>query len=97
MYKYEGHQQEYTLLVAIICLYFIANYNMAIFQTKIILFEAYAPYYNAEAKAVILVLRNTFDLINIVFFVFYLVLLVKNKHEEKERIRLLNEKLEEVN
>ena len=28
---------------------------------------------------------------------FYLVLLVKNKHEEKERNRLLNEKLEEAN
>lgn len=42
MYKYEGHRQEYTLLVAMICLYFIANYNLAIFQTKIISFEAYA-------------------------------------------------------
>ena len=97
MYKYEGHRQEYTLLIAMICLYFIANYNMAIFQTKIISFEAYASYYNADAKAVILALRNTFYSINIVVFVFYLVLLVKNKHEEKERIRLLNEKLEEAN
>ncbi|MBQ9496709.1 MAG: sensor histidine kinase, partial [Selenomonadaceae bacterium] len=92
MYKYEGHRQEYTLLVAMICLYFIANYNMAIFQTKIISFEAYASYYNADAKAVILAIKNTFYSLNIVCFVFYLVLLVKNKHEEKERIRLLNEK-----
>ena len=97
MYKYEGHRQEYTLLVAMICLYFIANYNMAIFQTKIISFEAYASYYNADAKAVILAIKNTFYSLNIVCFVFYLVLLVKNKHEEKERIRLLNEKLEEAN
>ena len=58
MYKYEGHRQEYTLLVAMICLYFIANYNMAIFQTKIISFEAYASYYNADAKAVILALAR---------------------------------------
>lgn len=97
MYKYEGNQQEYILLTAMICLYFIGNYNMAIFQTKIISFEAYASYYNADTKAVILALRNTFYSINIVFFVFYIVLLLKNKHEEKERIRLLNEKLEEAN
>ena len=97
MYKYEGHKQEYILLTAMICLYFIGNYNMAIFQTNIISFEAYASYYNADTKSVILALRNTFYSINIVFFVFYIVLLIKNKHEEKERIRLLNEKLEEAN
>ena len=97
MYKHEGHRQEYTLLIALIFLYFIANYNLAIFQTKIISFEAYASYYNADAKAVILALKNTFYSVNIVVFVFYLVLLVKNTHEEKERIRLLNEKLEEAN
>ena len=97
MYKYEGHSQEFTLLVALICLYFIANSNIAISQTKIVSFEAYASYYNADTKAVILALKNTFYSINIVCFVFYLILLVKNKHEEKERIRLLNEKLEEAN
>lgn len=97
MFKYEGHRQEYTLLIALIFLYFIANSNMAIFQTKIASFEAYASYYNAEAKSVILALKNTFYSINVIVFVFYLVLLVKSKHEEKERIRLLNEKLEEAN
>ena len=97
MYRYEGHHQEYTLLIALITLYFIANSNIAVFQTKIISFEAYAAYYNADAKAVILALKNTFYSVNIILFVFYLILLVKNKHEEKERVRLLNEKLEEAN
>ena len=97
MYKHEGHRQEYTLLVALICLYVIANYNLAIFRTKIISFEAYASYYNADAAAVLLAIKNTFYSLNIVCFVFYLVLLVKSTHEEKERIRLLNERLEEAN
>ena len=97
MFKHEGHRQEYTLLIALICLYFIANYNLAIFQPKTVSFEAYASYYNADAKAVILALKNTFYSLNIVVFVFYLVLLIKNTHEEKERIRLLNERLEEAN
>ena len=97
MYKYEGQRQEYTLLIAMICLYFMANYNLALFQNKIISFEAYASYYNADAKAAILAIKNTFYSLNVVCFVFYLVLLVKSKHEEKERIRLLNEKLEEAN
>ena len=97
MFRYEGHRQEYTLLIAMICLYFIANYNLAIFQTKTISFEVYASYYNADAKAVILAIRNSLDSINTVFFVFYLVLLVKSKQEETERVRLLNDKLEEAN
>lgn len=44
MYRYHGHYQEITLLTAMILLYFIANYNMAIFQTKIISFSAYVSY-----------------------------------------------------
>lgn len=97
MFKHEGHRQEYTLLIALICLYVIANYNLAIFRTKIISFEAYVSYYNADAAAVLLAIKNTFYSLNIVCFVFYLVLLVKSTHEEKERIRLLNERLEEAN
>ena len=97
MYKYEGHRQEYALLIALFCLYFMSNYNFALFSTKIISFEAYASYYTAGAKSVILALKNTFYSLNIVCFVFYLVLVIKNSHEETERTRLLNEKLEEAN
>ncbi len=97
MFRYEGHHQEYTLLAAMICLYFIANYNMAIFQAKIISFDAYVSYYNVATQSILLALKNTFYSINIIIFVFYLIMLVKNKHEEKERIRLLNERLEEAN
>ena len=97
MYKYEGHRQEYALLIALFCLYFMSNYNFALFSTKIISFEAYASYYTAGAKSVILALKNTFYSLNIVCFVFYLVLVIKNSHEEHERTRLLNEKLEEAN
>ena len=97
MYRYEGHHQEYILLFAMIGLYFIANYNFAVFQAKTISFESYVSYYNAATQAILLAIKNVFSSINIVLFVFYLVMLVKNKHEEKERIRLLNEKLEEAN
>lgn len=97
MYRYEGRHQEYILIAAMITLYFIANYNIAIFQTKIISFESYVSYYNTETQAIILALKNVFYSINTVLFVFYLIMLIKNKHEEKERVRLLNEKLEEAN
>ena len=97
MYRYEGRHHEYILLAAMICLYFMANYDMAFFRTQIVSFEAYANYYSADAKAVILAIRNTLYSGNVVLFMFYVIMLVKNKHEEKERIRLLNEKLEEAN
>ena len=97
MYRYEGHHQEYILFVAMLVLYFIANYNLAVFQPRVISFEDYASYYNSSMQSVLFAIKNTFSSMNIIFFVFYLIMLVKNKHEEKERIRLLNEKLEEAN
>ena len=97
MYRYEGHHQEYILLLAMVVLYLIANYNIALFQAKIISFEAYVNYYSAETRAIILALKNVFYSINTVFFVFYLVMVIKHNREEKERIHLLNEKLEEAN
>ena len=97
MYRYEGHHQEYILLIAMIGLYFIANYNIAIFQNKVISFESYVSYYNADTRAILFALRNVLLSINTIIFVYYLVMVVKNKHDEKERIRLLNEKLEEAN
>ena len=97
MYRYEGRNKSYALLAAMIGLYFIANYHIAFFQVKTITFEEYVAYYSVDIQAIILALKNVLYSVNSVIFVFYLVMLLKSKHEEKERIRLLNERLEEAN
>lgn len=97
MHRYGGRHQEYILVASMLGLYFIANYNLAMFQMKVVPFEAYISYYDSAAQAALLAARNVFVSVNIALFVIYMVLLVKGKHEEKERIRLLNEQLGEAN
>ncbi len=97
MDRYGGKHQEYILVAAMLGLYFISNYNLAVFQMKVVPFEAYIAYYDSVAQAALLAARNVFISVNIALFVIYMVLLVKGKHEEKERIRLLNEQLGEAN
>ena len=80
-----------------VMLYLIANVNLGLYQTKVIPFEAYLSYYNSETQSILLALRSACSSLNTILFVSYLVLLIKNKNEERERIRLLNEKLEEAN
>ena len=97
MQRYEGHHRAYLLISAMVMLYLIANVNLALYQTKVIPFEAYLSYYNSETQSILLALRSACSSLNTILFVSYLVLLIKNKNEERERIRLLNEKLEEAN
>ena len=97
MYRYEGNYREYILLAAMLGLYFMANYNLAIFQLKVIHFDAYLSYYNSPMRSFLAAVKNIFSSLNVVIFVFYMVMIVKNRHEEKERIRLLNEQLAVAN
>ncbi|WP_173443067.1 sensor histidine kinase [Selenomonas ruminantium] len=97
MHRYHGENQSWLLLVAMLGLYFMANYNMAIFQRHVAPFDVYAAYYRPEVQSVLLAIKNAFQSLNIVLFVLYLVLLVQSKHHEKERISILNQQLEEAN
>ena len=97
MHRYQGTKQSWLLIGAMFGLYVIANYNVLIFQGHVAPFDAYAAYYKPSVQAVLLAVKNGFVSLNIVLFVFYLVLLVQNKHQEKERIASLNRQLGEAN
>ena len=97
MHRYHGENQSWLLLVAMLGIYFMSNYNMAIFQRHVAPFDVYAAYYRPEVQSVLLAIKNAFQSLNIVLFVLYLVLLVQSKHHEKERIAILNKQLEEAN
>jgi len=97
MHRYHGENQSWLLLIAMLGLYFMANYNMAIFQRHVAPFDVYAAYYRPEVQSVLLAIKNAFQSLNIVLFVLYLVLLVQSQHHEKERIASLNKQLEEAN
>lgn len=97
MHRYQGENQSWLLLGAMLGLYFMANYNLAIFQRHVAPFDVYAAYYRPEVQSVLLAIKNGLISLNIVLFVLYLVLLVQSKHHEKERIASLNRQLEEAN
>jgi len=97
MHRYHGENQSWLLLGAMLGLYFMANYNMAIFQRHVAPFDVYAAYYRPEVQSVLLAIKNGFQSLNIVLFVLYLVLLVQSQHHEKERVASLNKQLEEAN
>ena len=97
MSRYQGKNQAWLLPATMLGLYFMANYNMAIFQRHVAPFDAYAAYYQPEVQAVLLAVKNGLSSLNIVLFVFYMALFVKDKHDEKERIASLNKQLGEAN
>ncbi|MBQ9478954.1 MAG: hypothetical protein IJU71_05295, partial [Selenomonadaceae bacterium] len=58
----------------------------SVFQLKVIRFEEYLSYYNSSMQTCLAAVKNIFSSLNVVIFVFYMVMIVKNRHEEKERI-----------
>ncbi len=97
MHAYEGRHQRLILLAAMLGLYSIANYNLAVFQLKVVPLEAYLAYYTAAAQGVLKAAVNGFTSLNLILFVSYMVMLVQSQHREKERIRLLNAQLNAAN
>lgn len=97
LHGYEGKHQRVILVIAMMGLYFIANYNLAAAQMHVVPIEAYIAYYNASAQAVLKTLLNVFISLNTILFVLYVMILVQGKHRESERIQSLNSQLNEAN
>lgn len=93
MHRYEGRRQSYVLVASMLGLYFIASYNLAVFQGQVAPIDAYVSYYAAPVQGVLQAVRSGFISLNIIIFVSYLVLLVQSKHRETERIAELNREL----
>ncbi|WP_260162415.1 sensor histidine kinase [Pectinatus brassicae] len=94
---YKGKNQRIILTVAMLGLYLIASYNLVDFQLKIVALEAYFAYYNQMAQGILKAVCNIFTSFNMIIFVLYIIVLVQDQHQEKERVKMLNEKLNEAN
>lgn len=97
LHRYSGRHQLILLTVAMLGLYAIVDYNIVSLEYHIAPFNAYAAYYAAGPRAWILTLHNAFVSLNLILFVFYLTLLIRQNHQEKQRIASLNAQLEEAN
>lgn len=97
LHRYSGRHQLIVLTVAMLGLYAIVDYNIVSLEHHVSPFDAYAAYYAAGPRAWILTLHNGFVSLNLILFVFYLTLLIRQNHQEKQRIASLNAQLEEAN
>jgi signal transduction histidine kinase len=97
MYGYRGTQQRILLLAAIAGIYLIVNYNFAVFQFRTVPLEAYAAYYNLAAQNVLKAGFNILTALNMAVFILYVLMMVQNEQREKERIKSLNQQLNEAN
>ncbi|TCS78181.1 sensor histidine kinase [Pectinatus cerevisiiphilus] len=94
---YRGKNQRIILTVAMLGLYLIASYNLIDLRLKMIPLDAYISYYDQPAQGILKAACNIFTSFNMIIFVIYMMLLVQNQHQEKERIQSLNEQLNTAN
>jgi signal transduction histidine kinase len=97
MHRYDGKNRGGLLLGAMLLLFFLADYNMLSFAGGVEPFAAYTSYYAAPVRGALAAIKSGLSSVNVVLFALYLVMLVQNKHREKERIQSLNEQLESAN
>ena len=97
MHRYDGKNTGGLLLGAMLVLFFLADYNILSFQRGVGPFDAYTAYYKDSVRGVLVAVKSGLSSVNVVLFALYLVMLVQNKHREKERIQSLNEQLESAN
>ena len=65
--------------------------------TRSVAFSAYLSYYNPVAQSFFSILESLMVCLNILLFVLYMILLFTGQKEENERIRKLNEQLNQAN
>lgn len=85
-------------VIGIICgVYLLSDYNLVSGRYGITALDTYLAYYRSDVQAIMLGLRNVLNSLNILIFIFYIILLIREQMSEKERILSLNDKLNEAN
>lgn len=84
--------------VIIICMfYLLIDYNFLSVYFKIAPLETYLEYFQADARSILLGIKNVLLSMNMLVFLVYIILLVRMQLSEKERILILNGKLNAAN
>lgn len=97
LHRYSGRHQLILLTFAMLGLYAIVDYNIAKFTNHLTPFDAYTAYYAAGPRTFIIAIHHGIAYINLIIFIFYLTVLVRQNHQEKQRIANLNAQLKDAN
>lgn len=84
-------------MAVLILLYAFAKFEIVSLAAAPIAFSAYLGYYSQFARGYLTSIESVLVSMNILLFVLYMILLFTGERTEKERIRKLNEQLNEAN
>lgn len=85
-------------LAALVCVvYLLLDYDLLSSRITMVSFEEFLEFYSANAKSLIIGIRNVLTSLNLFVFIIYMVVTILAQSSEKERIMRLNTELNEVN
>lgn len=77
--------------------YLLADHSLWVQAFDMNSFEAYLSYYSADKRAMLAAVRNVGVGINILFFVFYMILVLRGQRIENTHMQQMNEELNKLN
>ena len=86
-----------SLIVILSLMFAFGRYEIVAQFTESIAFSAYLSYYNPMTQSFFTILESLMACLNILLFVLYMILLFTGQKAENERIRKLNEQLNQAN
>lgn len=88
---------QFPFAVSICLLYLVINFDLISIYYSVIPLDTYLEYFQSDARAVILGIKNVIASMNTLIFIVYMIMLVRVQMSEKERIMSLNEQLNAAN
>ncbi len=78
-------------------IYIFADYHIISMSTKVVSFQEFLNVYNTKVSTLLIGAKNILVSINIIVFITYMIILMKNQMKENARIALLNIQLQTAN
>lgn len=88
---------KFSFAVIISMFYLLVDYNLLSVRYQITPLESYLAYYQNGTRSILLGIKNILSSLNMLVFLLYIILLVRNQLSEKKRILGLNQELNNVN
>ncbi len=97
MKYFEGSSKKLLPLILGSTFLLIFDFNACSKFFKITSFETYTEYYIGTVAAVLILVKNLLTTLNIIFFIAYTILHLRDQMDEKDEINSLNEQLRAAN
>lgn len=84
------------LFISFLC-YMVCSYNLVTMFIPLNSFETWVAFYDGETESLFLGVKTICEILNMVLFLVYIVILMMKDRRERERIQLLNAQLQKAN